>query len=150
MDAKVSSQRKIYVVDQNNNRIHAIDGFTGIVTTFAGGGSQVTCLLPIPATLSRQAIQSAQLVGTGAQCASSTNPCRDNGPARRAQLNLTRDYSRSTAIDVAGYLYISDTRDNRIRLAGPTIPPFPATQVQQSGRCRILTWTSIRRSKLLR
>ena len=51
------------------------------------------------------------VAGTGAACATSTDPCGDGGPASRAELNAPE----GIWFDPTGNLYIADTLDHRIR-----------------------------------
>ncbi len=55
------------------------------------------------------------VVGSGTKCdiAQGTNVCGDGGPVLGAQLNIPT----SIALDSAGNIYITDTVDNRIRVA---------------------------------
>jgi hypothetical protein len=73
----------LYIADYENSRIRKVDSSTGVITTYAGGGSaQLTCN-----------------GSTGSQ-----NFCGNGGPA----ISATLLYPPSLAFDSAGNLYIGD------------------------------------------
>jgi sugar lactone lactonase YvrE len=88
------------------------------------------------------------VVGSGAKCdiAQGTNVCGDGGAALQANLNIPS----SIALDSAGNIYITDTVDNRIRvanmgastitIAGTTIPAGDIQTIVGDGNaCNIAT-----------
>lgn len=70
------------------------------------------------------------VIGNGAQCTPSTNPCGDGGPVSSAQLHAPF----GIAIGPSGHIYIADTFDNRIRVATPSSAlPIPGPSQQSLG-----------------
>jgi sugar lactone lactonase YvrE len=80
----------LYIADYANSRIRKVDSSTGVISTYAGGGS-------------------AQLLCNGST--SSQNFCGNGGPATSATLL----YPPSIAFDSAGNLYIGDAGHAQIR-----------------------------------
>jgi sugar lactone lactonase YvrE len=125
----VDSTGAIYIADTNNNRMRRIDGSSGIITTFAGGGQEdgfqaTDVALHANAGMAadnfgRLYISNDQRVrrvdlatgvittfaGTGVGGFSG-----DQGPAAAAQLNAPG----TLAVD-ADYLYVQDTLNYRVR-----------------------------------
>jgi sugar lactone lactonase YvrE len=97
MAVAVDAQGNIYIADAADHRIRAVNR-TSASITIAG-------VLIAPGNI-------ATIAGTGNICPSTTNPCGDTGPAISAALN----FPEGVGVDSLGNIYISDTRDNRIRL----------------------------------
>lgn len=100
-----------------------LDGPQGMVVDKAGnlyiadtGDQRVRCVLAVtggclgqPASVAVGTI--VTVAGTGRTCNSPTNPCGDKGAPLSANLNVPTD----VLLDSSGDLYISDTRDQRVR-----------------------------------
>jgi len=111
----VDAAGNIYIADSADHRIRAVN-VTSKAITIAG--------VTIPSG------DIATIAGTGVICSSPTSPCGDTAAATLAQLN----FPEGVAVDSLGNIYISDTRDNRIReiVAGQT-PPANITAYAGSG-----------------
>ena len=81
------SAGNVYISDTFGSKIRKVDG-NGIITTVAGNGTN---------------------------CANSTTPCGDGGPATSANL----DYPYGIVVDGNGNLFIADYNGNRIRKVAP-------------------------------
>lgn len=128
----------LYIADYGNERIRRVDLSTGIITTFAGGGTsglneggQATdAELPMPEGLGLDAAGNVYVAcrsnqygnmvrrvlrATGVINSIAGNGTEgysgDNGDALSAQLGQPRD----VAVDAAGDVYIADSLNNRIR-----------------------------------
>jgi hypothetical protein len=95
----VDGAQNVYIADTGNNVIKRVDGVTGAVTVFAGGGTP--CPLP-------------PLVNTPMQYPYPPAPpdaIGNNCPATQATLSAPS----GVAVDFRGDVYIADTGDNEIR-----------------------------------
>jgi hypothetical protein len=112
----VDQQGNVYVADTGDNRVRCM------IMVQGGCGSSE----PIG-----NLVNYAGTVDT--TCSSSTSPCGDGGPANQALLNGPM----GIAVDGAGYVYIADTFDNRIRQvgAGQVINTIAGTGNNSVGNC---------------
>ncbi len=130
----------LYIADRNNNRIRKVDALTGIITTFAGGGSSLgdggaaaaaQLNWPSGAALDgsgnlyiadsfnhriRRVDASTGIITTVAGTGTSGYRASDDGAAATsAQINTPL----GVTLDGSGNLYIADTNNNRIRRVTP-------------------------------
>lgn len=135
----VDTNGDIYIADNENNRIRKVDGSTGVITTFAGtgsnfgsigdGGPAANAILSLPQALwldrgslyvsesfggnrVRRIVLSTAIITTvvGATDGSSGSS-GDGGPASAAKIYNPE----SIAVDSAGNLFIADTSNQRVR-----------------------------------
>ena len=134
----VDSDSNLYIADADNNRIRKVDP-TGTITTFAGtgehrdggfgedigdGGPATAARLVYPSGVATDAAGNLYIAGgnrirkvdaagaiTTIAGSGHTGFSGDGGPAVQARL----DSAVGVAVDSAGNVYITDTRNNRIR-----------------------------------
>lgn len=94
VDLDVSAGGTLYIADEGNHRIRAVDPETGTITTVAGIGRYEK----------GDEVGEAGGGGFGG----------DGGPVRRAELDQPQD----VALGPDGALYVADTGNNRIRVIG--------------------------------
>jgi len=107
----VDGAGNIYIADAFDNKIRVVNMQNSAVTLF---GQNIQ-----PGNI-------ATVVGSGNTCSSSTSPCGDGAAAIKADLN----FPQGVALDGSGNLYVSDTKDNRVRIVaagGTTITAFAGT-----------------------
>jgi sugar lactone lactonase YvrE len=134
----VDAAGNVYIADLGNNRIRRVDT-AGVITTFAGNGSEGPPVDGVPATSSSvflpsgvavtpagevliveqfayrvRKVDTAGIITTVAGNGTS-GFSGDEGPATAAQLDQPSD----AAGDAAGNVYISDTTNNRVRKVDP-------------------------------
>ena len=138
----VDGAGNLYIADASNHRIRKVDS-TGTITTIAGtgargfsgdGGPATEAELNFPfgvavdgagnlyiADTQNQRIRKVDSLGVITTIAGTGEGefGGDGEPAAQAQLQ----YPSGLAVDAAGYLYIADSRNDRIRLL--TLPPPP-------------------------
>jgi sugar lactone lactonase YvrE len=131
----IDSNSNLYIADTQNHRIRRLNLSSGIITTFAGNGTQgfsgddgpaTAAAIDSPSGLAVDANQNLYLADTHNQrvrkIAAATGTITtvagaaagfsgDNGAASAARLSLPHGLS----IDGAGNLYIADTSNHRIR-----------------------------------
>jgi len=132
----VDAQGILYIADSADHRIRAVNQTGGTVTVAGvkiGAGDIQT------------------IAGNGSLCSSTIGNCGDGGAATAAQLN----FPEGVAVDSNGNIYISDTRDNRIReiakganggggsiittFVGSGIACFPSTGTCGDGKTLVTT-----------
>lgn len=141
-DVCVDASGNIYIADANNNRIRKVNA-SGVISTFAGGGSffvngalATTVGMDYPITITSDAagnvyfvienfnrICKVDLSGIISVVAGPWFPngyAGDGGPA----ISAVFYYPRGISIDGFGNLFISDTQNSRVRVicAPPSIP----------------------------
>jgi uncharacterized protein (TIGR03437 family) len=123
----VDSSGNVYIADSGNNVIRKVSG--GIISTVVGGGATAqqlnnpdTILLDPNGNLYISESDGLRIVkfatdGTVTSIAGSGNVgfSGDNGPA----IDAVFDHPTGIALDSAGYLYICDTFNSRIRKVSP-------------------------------
>jgi len=129
----VDASGNLYIADTNNNRIRKVSA-TGIITTFAGGGSgglgdggpATAAMLNNPIGVAVDASGNLYIADSGNTRVRKVSTSGiittvagngtagfsgDSGPATSAALNAPE----AVAVDAAGNLYIADTSNSRIR-----------------------------------
>ena len=178
----VDARGNLFIADSNNDRIRRVDAVTAIITTVAGGAS-ATGTLATDATLSQpyavafdsggnmyipdsgnDIVEKVIAVGGLITPASTISTVAGNGTTNAVPgcpaptisstpLNTPLNTPRGVAVDPAGSLYISDSRDgcvwkadvprgfvtllaetgkNAVTLAGETANPLTASDVVQT------------------
>jgi uncharacterized protein (TIGR03437 family) len=133
----------LYIADQNNARIRKVSP-SGIISTVAGngahgfsgdGGPSTTASLNRPSGVTVDAVGNffiadadnrrirkvspAGIISTAAG-SGTAGFSGDGGPATSASLDLDPVWGAGVAVDALGNLYISDTKNHRIRKVNPS------------------------------
>jgi sugar lactone lactonase YvrE len=139
----VDGSGNVYLADSyGNNRIRRVDGGTGIVTTFAGTGSQsysgdggaaAQAALNVPSAVAVDGQGDVYVVDAGNQRIRKIAPsglistiagngiagfAGDGGPATQASFQLFGQTGAMLAIDSGGLVYVVDFGNQRIRRIG--------------------------------